>query len=303
MTRYFLLAAVLCVNACAGGSGDIGARVETALVERGLGRDALAMIDNIVTHQGAMPAGVDPAVASYLRDPLSVFQASANLDRFDAATSVAADNQWSPSGDMSDAMRGLIARYVGGMRDAQAALSVAFPIFCCRPEQALIELTGGGRVAPALEELVAAADRDALNRAVRIFVATQVRAVADMAAISDSDLESLKPGAFDSPIGMVRIGTAGADRHDRPAALIVDPGGNDSYFRDLDVGAVSAVMDFAGDDRYEGQDAAVLGLSAVLDRSGADFYRTPGVFHDGFALYSRLLLGNRHVGTCKVILY
>lgn len=276
MSRGLILGAALWLSACAGGSGDIGARVETALEERGLGRDALAMIDNIVSHQGATPAGVDPAVAAYLRDPLSIFQASATLDRFDAATDLDTGIQWSPPGDMSDAMRGLIARYVGGMRGARAALTIAFPIFCCRPEQALSELTGGARAAPALEELVAAADRDALDRAVRIFVATQARAVADMAAISDSDLESLKPGAFDSPIGMVRIGSAGADRHDRPAALIIDPGGNDSYFRDLDVGAVSAVMDFAGDDRYEGQDTALLGLSAVLDRSGNDFYRTPG---------------------------
>ncbi|MNC96875.1 hypothetical protein D3C83_143640 [compost metagenome] len=41
-------------------------------------------------------------------------------------------------------------------------------------------------------------------------------------------------------------------------------------------GAVSVIVDLAGDDRYAGSDLALRGLSAIVDLGGNDRYAMPG---------------------------
>ncbi|MGQ0752583.1 MAG: hypothetical protein ACT4PS_18805 [Betaproteobacteria bacterium] len=65
--------------------------------------------------------------------------------------------------------------------------------------------------------------------------------------------------------------------HGPDAAVIVDPGGNDTYERTPALGgAVSIVVDLEGDDIYRGSDIVVRGLAAVIDLSGNDRYLTTG---------------------------
>ncbi len=72
------------------------------------------------------------------------------------------------------------------------------------------------------------------------------------------------------------IGSRGADRH-APAALIVDPGGDDVYERaPASGGAISVIVDLGGNDRYGGSDVAVRGLSALFDLAGDDRYEMSG---------------------------
>jgi hypothetical protein len=68
----------------------------------------------------------------------------------------------------------------------------------------------------------------------------------------------------------------GADRHG-PAALIVDPGGDDVYERaPASGGAISVIVDLGGNDRYGGSDFVVRGLSALFDFAGDDRYEMSG---------------------------
>ena len=82
---------------------------------------------------------------------------------------------------------------------------------------------------------------------------------------------------FSSEIGLVVIGTPEKDSHGPGAALIIDPGGNDSYLRaPATGGAVSVIVDLEGDDRYAGSDVAAGALSALVDFSGHDRYAMSG---------------------------
>lgn len=91
------------------------------------------------------------------------------------------------------------------------------------------------------------------------------------------------PIEFETEQGVVRIGTMGADRHGRPAAILIDPGGDDVYLspagtaNGLDGRPVSVILDLGGDDRYHGPGllapgAALFGVSILLDASGDDVY-------------------------------
>ena len=89
------------------------------------------------------------------------------------------------------------------------------------------------------------------------------------------------PMRFDTPLGLVEIGTPGDDRHDRPALLVLDPGGDDRYtFAAAPAGQrIAVVVDLAGDDRYIGRGlagpgTALFGAMALVDASGNDEYES-----------------------------
>lgn len=89
-------------------------------------------------------------------------------------------------------------------------------------------------------------------------------------------------------VGPIVIGTTGADRFDRAAVLILDPGGDDAYAGDagsangLTGQGLAAVLDLAGDDRYDGSGllapgAALMGVGVLVDAGGRDTYRATRV--------------------------
>src|SRR5258706_3832618 len=69
---------------------------------------------------------------------------------------------------------------------------------------------------------------------------------------------------FDSPIGLVSIGTSGNDRHGPEAALIIDPGGDDIYERrPASGGAISVIVDPGGTDPFTVSDIPRHGILAI----------------------------------------
>ncbi len=126
-------------------------------------------------------------------------------------------------------------------------------------------------------------DRKALLRAGVLVVRAAWRAAG--ALEKDPTLGALeKPLEVRTALGLVRIGTSGADVHEGPALLVVDPGGDDLYRgRVASAGpdGCSVVIDLQGDDAYLGGDrtqgAGVRGVGVLLDLQGDDLYRAGSV--------------------------
>ncbi|MDA0709816.1 MAG: hypothetical protein O3B73_06355, partial [bacterium] len=95
-----------------------------------------------------------------------------------------------------------------------------------------------------------------------------------------ASVPALIPGTYDTPAGRVVIGGIGPDDYASPAALIIDPGGDDRYacFPDsLRWGSLSLVIDFSGDDTYEGPSGCGFGgVGIVIDLAGEDRYAGTG---------------------------
>ncbi len=105
-------------------------------------------------------------------------------------------------------------------------------------------------------------------------------------------------GATRGPQGWVVIGAAGDNRYDlAKLAIVIDVGGDDQYHASgLRLG-VSAVIDFAGNDRYagtpeQGPASALLGISLIDDRAGNDRYEG-GLLSAGAAMFGASLLLDR----------
>ena len=86
--------------------------------------------------------------------------------------------------------------------------------------------------------------------------------------------------SFKTDLGLVEIGGAVSDIHEKPAALIIDLGGNDLYKGKVAAGAdgkCSIVLDLGGDDVYLGEDftqaSGVWGIGVLFDLEGDDLYR------------------------------
>jgi hypothetical protein len=86
-----------------------------------------------------------------------------------------------------------------------------------------------------------------------------------------------------TPRGPIVLGTRGADEYvyPSPPLLILDPAGDDTYeISGYPISyPVCAIVDASGNDRYVSEDStspgiggAVLGMAAVIDKSGDDFY-------------------------------
>lgn len=128
----------------------------------------------------------------------------------------------------------------------------------------------------------------------------------------------LPPMQIETPIGLVVIGTPGDDVYTTPAALIIDPGGNDRYDgvagvalpdlsvsvcidlggddvylgpQALGIGGIGIAVDLSGHDTYDGtgQGAGIAGVGILNDRAGHDTYRG-GIGCQGFGLYGAGLL-------------
>jgi hypothetical protein len=131
--------------------------------------------------------------------------------------------------------------------------------------------------AAGLRGIAAAVDAAEIDRATALFVGATGRFIRALRAAGTSLRFPDRGMRFDSPIGVIVIGTKGDDVHGPDAALIIDPGGNDIYERaPATGGAVSVIVDLGGNDRYRGSDLVVHGLSAIIDFSGDDRYTMAG---------------------------
>ena len=255
---------LICPSAALG--QDLRSRV-TASLARGLGPDALRVIANILEHEGQPPARAPALVLEALRDPLAGTSARLVFER-----AVPADI--SALGQIGAAPAGpffpVLDAYIAGLAEAQAELMAAVAPF---DGAGLLELKDGVPL-QRLPELHRAVDLDTLARSRALFLQATARFVA---ALRAPGMQLPPPQRFDSAIGPVIIGSTGPDRHPAGAALIIDPGGDDTYERaPLSGGGIAVAIDLGGNDRYEGSDIAIHGLSAVVDLSGDDQYVAQG---------------------------
>jgi len=105
-----------------------------------------------------------------------------------------------------------------------------------------------------------------------------------------------------TPYGLFVLGGGGPNIYRRSFAFVLDLGGNDQYLSRTGAAigglgdALSATIDFAGDDYYGRGELAdhgvgILGLGALLDLDGDDTYRA-GFLSQGCGLFGSGLLGD-----------
>jgi len=253
------------------------------LARRGLGTDALSVIDNLVRHEGPPPPFAPPAVRELLARPLAAVDAAAFFERSVPAglrrlVETISEKSMSP-GDAGPPIpvRDLLEGYLVELDAAQRMLRSAVTGPGIDPGPVLRALE---QELPRMEQLGPVAqvvDPTAIERANNLFLDATARLVRALRAAGGRIRFPDRPLRFDSPLGIVSIGTMADDRHGPEAAVIVDPGGDDFYERaPATGGAVSVIVDLAGDDRYAGSDPAVHGLSAIVDFSGNDRYEMKG---------------------------
>ena len=262
----FLAAATFGSSAAA---QSLAARASSVLTQRGLAADALRLIDNVLAHEFSVPPLTPPVVLDLLRNPLTAVDAAPLFDRT-IPTDLRAFADLAPTGP-AQPFDALLDAYIAELANAQAELMAAVAPF---DEAALLRDLPTGIAPEQLVTLAAAVDLERLALARRLFLDATARFVR---ALRAPGMQFPAPQRFQSAIGVVVIGSAGADRHPADAALIIDPGGDDIYERTPAMGgAISVVIDLDGDDRYEGSDLAVHALSAIVDVFGNDAYAASG---------------------------
>jgi hypothetical protein len=241
-------------------------RVAEVLERRGLGPDALLIMDNLLRHGPPRPPATPPLVLELLARPLDALDASAI---FDAAVPSALASMPRKGIPAEAQFEDLFRQYLAELAEASGVLRSALGPF---DERALLrQLEAGLPGSAQLLALAESADLALVERANLLFIEATVRFAS---ALGDAPQN---PGTFESPIGVVVIGTRGDDRHGPGAALILDPGGNDLYERaPAASGAVSVIIDLAGNDQYRGSDVALRALSAIVDLAGDDRYAMDG---------------------------
>jgi len=260
MWSRWIIAAVAMAG-CAGlpeRSSLLESRVTSVLERRGLGTDALLVVDNLLRHGAPAPRAAPPLVLELLARPLAAVDA-ARIFRETVPASLVALEPTPSKAWFED----LLKTYVDELTEAQRLLRAA------TREVEEDPFPGG---VPSPRDLLAAADAiDAprLQRANLAFINATSRFATGVRNARFPD----EARQFQSAIGTVVIGTRGNDRHGPDAALIIDPGGDDVYERaPVRGGAVSVIVDLGGNDEYRGDDLAIRGLSAIVDFSGDDRY-------------------------------
>ena len=293
VARALVLVAVM-APASALAAEALAERVNQILERRGLGADALRVIDNLVTHEAPPPAAAPDQVRALLKDPLAAVNVAGLFDQLvpdalrrlaDAA--IAPPPRWDDTSPIY--VTDLLTPYLNELTEAQRLLRAAATGHL---DTAALLNTLDSR-SPSLDDLRAvmrAIDSGLLARANRLFIDATARFVAVLRARQGSLRFPAAALRFASPIGVVVVGTRGDDVHAADAALIIDPGGNDTYTRaPASGGAVSVIIDLGGNDRYNGSDVVVHGLSAIVDLDGNDRYTTTGA-GQGAALAGASLL-------------
>jgi hypothetical protein len=267
----FALAASLLLASCASVPPE-----ERALAAR-VDAQSLRVIDNILRHEGAPPPA-PPMVRELLARPFAAVDAASIFARavpraLHALAEPAAGR--APEGPAVD-IRELLEPYLSELAEAQRVLRGAQRGAPVDAAALLRELDQGLPSAARVQE---AAHYDAvqLERATALFLEANARLVQALRAAHGRTRFPETAQRYTSAVGTVSIGTRGSDAHAAGAAVIVDPGGDDTYERAPVVGgAVAVIVDLRGDDRYRGADLAIHGLAAILDFDGDDAYESSG---------------------------
>jgi hypothetical protein len=259
-------------------------RVDAILERRGLGPDALSVIDNIIRHDGASPPAAPPMVRELLAGPLAAADAATLFDRAVPGALRRFVDEWSAQetapldpGSARILLGDLLEPYLGELAEAQRVLRAAMRGKAFDARALASQLQDDLPSLSRLQGIAARFDQPLLRRATTLFLNATAR-FARALREGGTRVEFPEEGArFESAAGEVVIGTRGDDAHSPGAAIIVDPGGNDTYIRMPALGgAISVIVDLGGDDRYRGSDLAVHGLSAIVDFSGNDDYAMAG---------------------------
>ena len=258
-------------------------RVNSILARRGLGPDALSVIDNIVRHEAPPPPAAPPLVRDLLARPLAAMETAMLFDRVVPAAlrrlaNVSLVRAQRP--DQADApvlLTGLLAVYLDELAAVQGILRQAVKGAPVDSRSILAQLDRGPLSVDQLRHVMERVDTATVDRATLSFLDATARFLEALRAAGSRLQFPETAMQFDSALGIVSIGTRGDDVHGPDTAVIVDPGGNDIYERTPAIdGKVSVIIDLGGEDHYRGSDLAVHGLSAIVDLSGNDRYTMPG---------------------------
>ena len=256
----------------------LASRLDEILAKRGLGPDALFVIDNILRHEAPPPRGAPPAVRRVLAEPLKAADPAALFAETIPVTlqHMAREGLPAEAGGDVDLMD-LLTPYLDELAAVQRMLNQASPRKPLDAGAVIADLARGPLTAHRLCLIEDALDKDVLDRAVGQFLEATARFATKLRALNTRLRTPAGPLRFNSAVGLVSLGTSGDDVHGPDAAVIVDPGGNDTYERapTLD-GGLSLIVDLGGDDVYRGSDIVVRGLAAIIDLSGNDRYITAG---------------------------
>jgi hypothetical protein len=278
-TTSFLMAMITPAALAAESLAERVNQVHQVLERRGLGTNALTIIDNILSHEGAPPPAAPSLVRALLKAPLTAVDAAALFDQAvpQSLRALGDAHAATPRVRAPVKVLDLLAPYIDEVAAAQRVLRSAVAGNPIDAPMILKALDTHPPSADILHGVMRAVDVALIARANALFLdatarlATAMRAAEGDVHFSDTALR------FESAIGVVVIGTRGDDDHAADAALIIDPGGNDTYTRAPAVGgAVSIIIDLAGNDRYRGADVVVHGLSVLIDFVGNDRYEMTG---------------------------
>src|SRR6185436_9521527 len=217
---------------------------------------------------GPAPREAPPLVRELLARPLDALDAKSIFERSvpEALRNLAPE----PAPGPAQPFDRLLDAYIEELAVLQADLLAAAGPF---DEAKVLKQLGDGMLGADTQlEIGAAVDREALGRVNERFIAATARFVRELRAARDWP----EATTFQSAIGLVVIGSRGNDRHG-PAALILDPGGDDAYERaPAASGGISVIVDLEGNDAYRGSDVAMRGLAALFDLAGDDRYEMQG---------------------------
>ena len=284
--RTIIIAAALAAGCASAPPPDAGlkAQVTAVLDRRGLGAEALQIVDNLVRHGPAAPRATPTLVTELLASPLDALDAAAIFERV-VPPSLARVAQPGDARPFDD----LLETYLRELSGAQDLLRAAVAPF---DEQAVLELLRENLPPPdALLRVADAVDPEGLRRANQAFVDATARLARGLV-----NARGLKENVvIETEWAVIVVGTRGNDVHHLApvrggkAMVIIDPGGDDEYRgSDLALNGFSAILDLGGNDRYRmdgpGLGAAIAGAALLIDFAGDDSYEAKFLAHGAAAL-------------------
>src|SRR6185503_12153246 len=213
----------------------LDAQVTAILEQRGVGAQALLVIDNLMRNGPPAPRAAPALVQELFARPLDALDTAAIFRRVVPASLAG----FTPASPLPFA--DLLQTYAEELASAQRLLQDATRPF---DEELLLRQLQQGLPAPdALLALADALDPEKLRQANDLFIDATVRFARRL-----SGAESIPEGkVFDLGFGRIVIGTRGSDVHEVAPAR---------------GGKVSIIIDPGGDDEYRGSDLALHGFSA-----------------------------------------
>jgi len=246
---------------------------EQRMLEARVAPDALRVIDNVLRHEGPPPPS-PPLVRELLARPFAAVDAASLFERA-VPRDLMALAEPAANGPAVE-IRELLEPYLASLAEAQGVLKSAQRGAPLDAVALLRELDTGLPSAASMHE-AAKYDAAQIERATALFLQANARLSLALRGAQERVRFPDIAQRFASAAGMVSIGTRGNDVHGADAAVIVDPGGNDTYERlPVTGGAISAIVDLGGDDRYRGSDVVIHGLGVILDFGGDDAYESTG---------------------------